>query len=87
MDDLARFCCLNPGCNDHGRRGGNNLRVHSRYVSDKRYRILECRTCGHRAPASARARPCSARTCPRRRPSHSWSTWTRGAASVRPGDW
>jgi hypothetical protein len=32
------------------------------------------------APPSATARPCSARTCPRRRPSRSWSTWTRGAA-------
>jgi LacI family transcriptional regulator len=49
MDDLAPFCCLNPGCPDHDRRGAGNLRVHSRYGPGKRYRILECRTCGRRA--------------------------------------
>ncbi len=49
MDDLARFCCLNPDCRNHGRRGGNNLRVHSRYGAHKQYRILQCRTCGARA--------------------------------------
>jgi len=49
MDDLERFCCLNPDCDDHGRRGAGNLRVHSRYGPDKQYRILECRTCGRRA--------------------------------------
>src|SRR5512144_2388248 len=49
MDDLARFCCLNPDCKDHGRRGGNSLRVHSRSGAPKQYRILECRTCGARA--------------------------------------
>ncbi len=49
MDDLARFCCLNPDCKDHGRRGGNNLRVHSRYGARNQYRILQCRTCGRRA--------------------------------------
>jgi transposase-like protein len=49
MDDLARFCCLNPDCPDHGRRGGTNLRVHSRFGARKQYRILRCRTCGRRA--------------------------------------
>lgn len=49
MDDLARFCCLNPGCRDRGRHGGGNLRVHSRYGPQKQYRILQCRTCGRRA--------------------------------------
>jgi hypothetical protein len=49
MDDLARFGCLNPDCTDHGRRGGDNLRVHSRYGARTQYRILECRTCGGRA--------------------------------------
>jgi transposase-like protein len=48
MDDLARFCCLNPDCSDHGRRGGANLRVHSRCGARKQYRILACRTCGAR---------------------------------------
>jgi LacI family transcriptional regulator len=49
MDDLAPFCCLNPECNDHGRRCAGNLRVHSRYGAEKRLRILECRTCGRRS--------------------------------------
>ena len=49
MDDLARFCCLNPDCEDHRRRGGGNLRVQSRCGAQKQYRILECRTCGARA--------------------------------------
>ena len=49
MDDLAPFCCLNPDCPDHGRRGAGNLRVHSRYGPGKRSRILGCRTCGRRA--------------------------------------
>ena len=49
MDDLARFCCPNPDCQDQGRRGGNNLRVHSRYGAHQQYRILRCRTCGARA--------------------------------------
>jgi LacI family transcriptional regulator len=49
MDDLARFCRLNPDCSDHGRRGGANLRVHSRCGARKPYRILECRTCGGRS--------------------------------------
>lgn len=48
MDDLARFCCQNPACQDHGRRGGNNLGVHSRCGVQKQYRILVCRTCGGR---------------------------------------
>ena len=49
MDGLTLFCCLNPDCADHGRRGGDNLRVHSRCGAAKQYRILECRTCGARA--------------------------------------
>ena len=48
MDDLARSCCLNSDCTDHGQRGGHNLRVHSRCGARKQYRILECRTCGAR---------------------------------------
>ena len=47
MDDLARFCCLNPECPEHGTRGGSNLAVHSRY-GPRRRRILCCRTCGRR---------------------------------------
>jgi transposase-like protein len=49
MDDLSSFCCLNPDCEDHGRRGSGNLRVHSRAGQRKQYRILLCRTCGSRS--------------------------------------
>ena len=27
MDDLSRFCCQNPDCPDHGKRGAGNLTV------------------------------------------------------------
>jgi hypothetical protein len=49
VDDLSSFCCLNPDCKDHGRRGAGNLRVHSRAGRGKPYRILRCRTCGARS--------------------------------------
>ena len=45
MDDLARFCCLNPSCPDCGKRGGTNLAVRGRLGAQKQYRILRCRTC------------------------------------------
>ena len=31
MDDLARFCCQNPDCPDHGCRDLGNLTVCGRY--------------------------------------------------------
>jgi transposase-like protein len=43
-DDLSRFCCLNPDCPDHGRRGRDNLTVCARYGRHQR-RLLRCRTC------------------------------------------
>ena len=45
MDDLPHFCCLNPDCPDHGKRGAGNLTVTSRYGPDKARRMLRCRTC------------------------------------------
>ena len=45
--DLSRFCCLNPDCADHGRRGHGNLTVTARY-GPRRTRMLRCRTCQHR---------------------------------------
>ena len=45
MDDLSRFCCLNSGCPDHGKRNAGNLTVTSRYGPDKSRRMLRCRTC------------------------------------------
>jgi transposase-like protein len=44
MDDLSRFCCLNPGCPDHGRRDHGNLTVPARYGPHKT-RVLRCSTC------------------------------------------
>jgi transposase-like protein len=44
MEDLAPFCCQNPGCADYGLRGKGNLRVCFRYGKDQR-RMLACRAC------------------------------------------
>jgi transposase-like protein len=44
MDDLSRFCCLNPACPDHGKRGCGNLTVRARYGKHKR-RLLYCKRC------------------------------------------
>ena len=43
-DDLSRFCCQNPDCPDHAKRGHGNLTV---CVSSDRYggRFLYCKTC------------------------------------------
>ncbi len=45
MDDLARFCCQNSQCPDHGKRDAKNLTVTARYGPDKQRRMLRCRTC------------------------------------------
>src|SRR5258705_5858379 len=45
MDDLSRFCCLNPDCPEYGKRGAGNLTVTGRYGPDRRRRMLRCRTC------------------------------------------
>ena len=47
MDDLSRFCCLNPTCPDHGKRGHGNLTVPARYGPTKT-RVLRCSTCKDR---------------------------------------
>ncbi len=47
MDDLSRFCCLNPECPEHGKRGSDNLYVRDRYGKESR-RLLCCRVCGVR---------------------------------------
>jgi transposase-like protein len=44
MDDLSRFCCLNPVCPDRGKRNHGNLTVPMRYGADRR-RLLRCSTC------------------------------------------
>lgn len=42
--DLSRFCCLNPDCPDHAKRGHGNLTVPMRY-GPRRTRLLRCSTC------------------------------------------
>lgn len=44
MDDLSRFCCLNPDCPDHGKRNHGNLTVPARYGPNQT-RVLRCSTC------------------------------------------
>ena len=47
-EDLARFCCQNPRCADHGKRGIGNLTVCGRYGKQMQHRLLYCRTCRDR---------------------------------------
>lgn len=47
MDDLSNFCCLNPDCTEHGKRGGSNIAVRARYGPRKR-RLLYCKRCQRR---------------------------------------
>ena len=47
MDDLSRFCCLNPDCSDHGKRNHGNLTVPARYGPNNT-RVLRCSTCKDR---------------------------------------
>src|SRR3954451_23091574 len=49
MDDLSRFCCLNSGCPEHGKRGAGNLTVAHRYGPEKARRMLRCRACKARS--------------------------------------
>ncbi len=45
MDDLSTFCCPEPSCADHGKRGIGNLTVCDRIGKGKQFRLLRCRTC------------------------------------------
>ena len=44
MDDLALFCCQNPDCTNHGKRGHGNLTVCGHYGPHQR-RLLYCCSC------------------------------------------
>ena len=44
MEDLGRFCCLNPQCDRHGQRGQGNVAVRARYGPRER-RLLYCKAC------------------------------------------
>jgi hypothetical protein len=43
-DDLAQFCCQNPDCDLHGRRGEDNLLVIDHFGKSS-HRLLYCRAC------------------------------------------
>jgi hypothetical protein len=48
MEDLSRFCCLNPDCSDHGKRGAGNVAPRGFYGPNKSRRLLWCKTCKRR---------------------------------------
>ena len=48
MKPLNEFCCISPDCSEHGKRGGENLRVHQTYGKSDTIRLLECRVCGRK---------------------------------------
>ena len=45
MDDLARFCCHNHECRNHGKRGAGNLSICMRYGKYQHLRLLYCGSC------------------------------------------
>jgi transposase-like protein len=44
-DDLARFCCHNPGCDHYGARGAGNLSVCGLFGKHHHLRLLYCHAC------------------------------------------
>jgi len=48
MKPLSEFCCINTDCSEHGKRGGENLRVHQIYGKSDTIRLLECKVCGRK---------------------------------------
>lgn len=46
MQPIEAFCCQNPNCPDHGKRGARNLRPHGFSGKTKVIRLFHCRTCG-----------------------------------------
>ena len=48
MDDLSRFCCLDPDCALYGRRDAGNLTVCGRFGKQNHIRLLYCRACKYR---------------------------------------
>jgi transposase-like protein len=48
MEDLRRFCCLNPDCPDRGKRGAGNVVPRGFYGPGKSRRLLGCKTCQRR---------------------------------------
>lgn len=45
MRPIETFCCQNPDCPDHGKRGAGNLRWHGWSSKKKQIRMIHCRTC------------------------------------------
>jgi transposase-like protein len=61
MGDLTCFCCQNPDCPLHGRRGAGNLSVRDRYGKHKQIRLLTCHAC--KARFSERRGPALFHSC------------------------
>lgn len=48
MDDLSRFCCLNPACPRYQQRDAGNLSVRDHYGKHRQIRLLHCNACDAR---------------------------------------
>ena len=46
-ETLERFCCLNPDCPEHGKRGAGNIAVRARYGPQQTH-LLYCKRCKQR---------------------------------------
>jgi transposase-like protein len=44
-DDLARFCCQDPDCEQYGTRGAGNLSVCGVFGKHQHLRLLYCHAC------------------------------------------
>ena len=62
MDDLSRFCCQDPDCPDHGKRGHGNLTVCGRYGKEPATSDALLPHLQGPVLRAERAHPCSART-------------------------
>ena len=82
MDDLARFCCQNIECTDHGKRGGGNLSVCDHYGPNKQRRMLYCATCKARF-SERKGTP----LFPKKPLSRFWPTSAKGAGCEKPVAW
>ena len=43
--DLSIYCCPNPDCSEHGKRGSGNIRPHGWSSKQRGIRLLRCRVC------------------------------------------
>ena len=48
MEDLSRFCCLNPDCAEYGKRSAGNIAPRGFYGTGGSRRLLYCKRCKQR---------------------------------------